>query len=61
MQLTGIGDTGQARTTGDGCPRCGATGATMTLLTAMVRYFMCDRCQCRWQVSRPGWSGTTDL
>ena len=40
---------------GDGCLRCGAPGATMTLLTSMTRYFMCDRCECRWQVSRlPG-------
>ena len=49
------------QTVGDACPRCRATGARMTLLTSMVRYFMCDRCQCRWQVSRPGGSDTTDI
>jgi hypothetical protein len=52
---------GKAQTIGEGCPRCNAPDATMTLLTSMIRYFMCSRCQWRWQVSRPSGSDNTDL
>lgn len=51
---------GKARTIGDSCPRCSATGATMTLLTSWVRYFMCGHCQCTWQISRSTGNHETD-
>lgn len=31
------------------CPRCGLTG-TLTLLTSMNIYFLCDRCGNRWEI-----------
>jgi hypothetical protein len=34
------------------CPRCSAASGTLNLLTSMTRYFVCGRCQCRWQVAR---------
>lgn len=36
---------------GSVCPRCGASDATLSLLTSMTRYFACRRCHCRWDVS----------
>jgi len=33
------------------CPRCGALDAVLNLLTSMTRYFVCRRCDCRWEVS----------
>jgi hypothetical protein len=33
------------------CPRCGASDALLPLLTSMTRYFVCRRCDCRWEVS----------
>ena len=33
------------------CPRCGASEAVLSLLTAMNRYFACRRCANRWQVA----------
>jgi formate dehydrogenase maturation protein FdhE len=42
------------------CPRCSARGGTMTLLTSMTRYYMCEQCNCRWHVlrRREGWLDT---
>jgi transposase-like protein len=37
---------------GERCPRCQASDLAMTLLTSMTRYYVCERCQCRWQVLR---------
>ena len=31
------------------CPRCGASDPTTTLLTSMVWYFACRRCEHRWR------------
>ena len=33
------------------CPQCGASDAVQTLLTSMTRYFVCRRCNGRWEVS----------
>jgi transposase-like protein len=52
MITMNIDNTERTRTVGDACPRCTATDATVTLLTSMTRYFVCNRCQSRWQVSR---------
>jgi hypothetical protein len=34
------------------CPRCNAPDGIQRLLTSMVRYYVCGRCDCRWQISR---------
>ena len=34
------------------CPRCNAPDGIQRLLTSMVRYYACSRCDCRWQVWR---------
>jgi hypothetical protein len=34
------------------CPRCSTASGTLNLLTSMMRYYVCGRCQCRWQVAR---------
>lgn len=31
------------------CPRCGASDTALTLPTSMTRYFVCRRCDYRWQ------------
>jgi hypothetical protein len=36
----------------NGCPRCNAPDGIQRLVTSMVRYYVCGRCDCRWQVSR---------
>ena len=36
--------------------RCSRDLRPVTLPTSMTRYFVCGRCQCRWQVSRPSGS-----
>lgn len=36
----------------EGCPRCKAPDGIQRLLTSMARYYLCGRCDCRWQVSR---------
>jgi len=33
------------------CPQCGASDATLSLLTSMHRYFACRRCSHRWQIA----------
>ncbi len=34
----------------DQCPSCSEPGGTPSLLTFMVRYYVCGRCARRWQV-----------
>jgi hypothetical protein len=34
------------------CPQCGASDATLSLLTSMHRYFACRRCNHRWQIAQ---------
>jgi formate dehydrogenase maturation protein FdhE len=34
------------------CPRCGEPNGSLSLLTSMMRYYLCERCECRWHVSR---------
>ena len=41
-----------ARRANDTCPRCDEPGGRLTLLTSMVRYYMCARCARPWQVVR---------
>ena len=39
-------------TNGYRCPRCSTASGLLNLLTSMTRYYVCGRCQCRWQVAR---------
>jgi Zn ribbon nucleic-acid-binding protein len=34
------------------CPRCNTPDGIQRLLTSMVRYYACNHCDFRWQVSR---------
>jgi len=36
----------------DECPSCSEPCGTPSLLTSMVRYYVCGRCARRWQVGR---------
>lgn len=45
-------DTPSALEASDRCPRCSAPCGALNLLTSMTRYYVCGRCECRWQVSR---------
>jgi hypothetical protein len=36
----------------DNCPSCSEPCDTPSLLTSMVRYYVCGRCARRWQVAR---------
>jgi rubredoxin len=41
------------------CPRCAAASARQNLLTSMTRYYVCDACGFRWQLSRAAESSET--
>ena len=48
-----IDDTAKTDTAPEVCPRCAASGPTITLLTSMTRYLFCNGCLSRWQEPRP--------